>query len=58
MKVRLVSELVCNKRNVDICVRDAFGKEHVIYPGESREICVLKKDGQTKAKVMTGGRDG
>jgi len=54
--VKLVSKIVCNKRDVDIYIRDAFGKEHIIYPGESKKVCVLKKDEQIKKK--TGEHNG
>ena len=36
-----------NTRAVDIYIRDAYGKEHVIYPNEEKVLLMIKK---TKGK--------
>ncbi len=35
---------VKNTREVDIYVRDAFGKEHVLFPNEEKRLVVIEKE--------------
>ena len=35
---------VKNTRDVDIYVRDAFGKEHVLFPNDEKKLVVLEKE--------------
>lgn len=33
-----------NRRDVDIYVRDAFGRVHVLFPQEKKEIAVISEE--------------
>ena len=35
---------VKNTREVDIYVKDAFGKEHVLFPNEEKRLVVIEKE--------------
>ena len=35
--------IVENTRDIDMTVKDAFGIEHILWPGQKRKIIVLKK---------------
>ena len=32
-----------NTKDVDICIKDAFGKEHMLFPNEEKRLVVLEK---------------
>ena len=44
--IRLVKQVVENKLDVDIYRRDAYGKEHVIYPKQKKTLLVVKRSKQ------------
>jgi len=33
-----------NNQDVDIVIRDAFGKEHLLFPREEKKLVVLEKE--------------
>jgi len=33
-----------NNQDVDIVIRDAFGKEYLLFPKEERKLAVLEKE--------------
>lgn len=41
--LKLVPTKIKNTKDVDIYVKDAFGKEHVLFPNEEKKLVVLKK---------------
>ena len=41
--LKLVKTKVKNTKDVDIYLRDAFGKEHMLFPKEEKRLVVLKK---------------
>jgi len=43
-KLRLKKITIENTKSIDVYSKDAFGEEHVIYPGEKKTIIVLKKE--------------
>lgn len=42
--LRLKKIRVKNTRDVDIYMKDAFGKEHVLFPNEEKKLVVLEKE--------------
>lgn len=42
-ELKFRKELVENKKDVDISIRDCFGKRYVLFPGQSKEILMLEK---------------
>jgi hypothetical protein len=40
---RLVAITKTNRRDVDIVVRDGYGKEHILWPQETKEITVIRE---------------
>jgi hypothetical protein len=49
--VRLVRQTVENKLEVDIYVKDAYGKEHVIYPKQKKTLLVVKRSKHDRKRV-------
>lgn len=45
--IRLVNKTVHNKKEIDIYVKDAYGKEHVIYPNQKKTLLVVKRSKKT-----------
>ena len=43
--MRLVKKRIKNTKDVDIYVKNCFGEELVIFPGEKRTIVVLRDTG-------------
>jgi len=39
---------VKNTKDVDIVIRDAFGREHLLFPSEEKKIVVLEKESKKK----------
>jgi len=37
-------KLIKNTRDTDIIIKDAYGKEHMIYPDQEKLVDVLDKD--------------
>jgi len=35
---------VKNTKDVDIYIKDAFGKEHMLFPNEEKKLVVLEKE--------------
>lgn len=41
--LKLVLTKIKNTKDVDIYVKDAFGKEHMLFPKEEKRLIVLKE---------------
>jgi len=40
-KIKLKRVVVRNNKDVDVCIKDAFGEEHLLFPREEKRILVL-----------------
>jgi len=40
-KIKLKRVVVKNNKDVDVCIKDAFGEEHLLFPREEKRILVL-----------------
>lgn len=46
--MRLVKKRIKNTKDIDMYVKNCFGEELIIFPGEERTIVVLKDAGAKK----------
>jgi len=46
--MRMERVKVTNNRDVDVCVRDAYGHEHILFPRAEKELVVITEDKRRK----------
>jgi len=49
--IRLVKQVIKNKLEIDIYKKDAYGKEHVIYPKQEKTLLVVKRSKHDRTRV-------
>lgn len=46
--VRIERRKVVNTRDFDVCVRDAYGAEHILHPKAEKEVAVICEGKESK----------
>jgi len=55
-RLKVCETNIVNHREVDIYVRDAFGKEHILFPQEMKTITTIVETANRRSPISDGSR--
>lgn len=47
--MRMERVRITNKKDIDVCIRDAYGHDHILFPRMEKELVVITEDKRRKA---------
>jgi hypothetical protein len=53
-RLKVCETNIVNRREVDIYIRDAFGKEHVLFPQEMKIITTIVETAHRRSPISDG----